>query len=143
MVLLTKMETTLCGSVMPSGAHIVITLAPSFSSFRNRLVRASTKSESLNQNSKTVASEISAYVLIYYVSIFDVGNVPASIVSYSFINLYTDRFLDTKFFWPRIATALPSPQPRWQNISLFFNLAKLNIFLTTLSVSETLSPTEH
>src|SRR5687768_6892144 len=52
--------------------------------------------------------------------------------------------IPTDFLTPNslaaIATALPSPQPRWQNISLFFNLAKLNIFLTTLSVSETPSP---
>src|SRR5215212_1040262 len=52
--------------------------------------------------------------------------------------------IPTDFLTPNslaaIATALPSPQPRWQNISLFLNLAKLNIFLVTLSVSETLSP---
>src|ERR687893_1316646 len=39
-----------------------------------------------------------------------------------------------------MSTALPSPQPRWQNTSLLFNLANLNIFRTTLSSREIVSP---
>src|SRR5215211_1527368 len=60
---------TLYGSVIVRGAHIVITLAPFLSSFLNRFVSVSTRVESLNQNNKTVASEISAFRMSVFIII--------------------------------------------------------------------------
>src|SRR5215210_2263433 len=140
--LLTKNgNSTLYGSVMVRGAHIVITLAPFLSSFLNRFVSVSTRLESLNQKSKTVASEISASRMsVFIIKAFLRPTICLRALSAIDLSISIPIDFLTPNSLAAMATVLPSPQPRWQNISPFFSLAKLNIFLMTLSVSETLSP---